>query len=303
MDENSLTDVLKRQNEITGLLVKQQQAALLPAREIPTFDGDALQYRSFIKAFEQGIERKVDDAQDKLFYLEQYTNGAPNQPVCSFLHMDSDTGFREAMQQVEWHFGNEMKLMSAHMDKILRWPSIKAQDGPALRSYALYLRSCFNIMKEVNFMEELETPSHLRTIISKLPFKLRDRWRTISCDIQDKSKRRARFKDLVEFVERQSRVVLDPFFGEIQDVTEGKRLIKTTKTPAQRPPFKPASRGSSFATAVATMSERTEQNASKQSKPKFNQGELKQDSSHPLEKPCLYCSKDHSLEWCPKTQT
>lgn len=92
--------------------------------------------------------------------------------------------------------------------------------------------------------------------------------------------------------------MLDPLFGDIQDVTDGKGLIKTTKRPAQRPPFKPASRGSSFATAVATMSERTEQDESKQSKPKFNQGELKQDSSHPLDKPCLYCSKDHSLEFC-----
>lgn len=132
----------------------------------------------------------------------------------------------------------------------------------------------------------------------QVTFKLRDRWRTISCDIQDKSKRRARFKDLVEFVERQSRVVLDPFFGDIQDVTDGKGLIKPTKRPAQRPPFKPASRGSSFATPVATMSERTEQDESKQSKSKFNQGELKQDSLHPLDKPCLYCSKDHSLEFC-----
>ena len=235
--------------------------------------------------------------QDKLFYLEQYTKGAPNQLVRSFLHMDPDTGFREAKEQLEWHFGNEMKLTSAHMDKVLHWPSIKAEDGPALRSYALYLRSCFNIMKEVNFMEELETPSHLRTIISKLPFKLRDRWRTISCDIQDKSKRRARFKDLVEFVERQSRVVLDPFFGDIQDVTDVKGL-KVTNRSAPRPPFKPAGRGSSFATAVATMSERTEQDESKQIKPKVNQGEMKQDSSHPLDRPCLYCSKDHSLEFC-----
>lgn len=294
MDGSFFSDVLKRQNEITGLLVKQQQAALLPTREIPIFDGDALQYRPFIKAFEQSIECKLDDVQDKLFYLEQYTKGAPNQLVRSFLHMDPDTGFKEAKEQLEWHFGNEMKLTSAHIDKVLHWPSIKAEDGPALRSYALYLRSCFNIMKEVNFMEELETPSHLRTIISKLPFKLRDRWRTISCDIQDKSKRRAKFKDLVEFVEKQSRVVLDPFFGDILDMTNE----KGTKRPTQKSPFKPSSRGSSFATAVATISERTEQDESKKSKPKVNHVELKQDTLHPLDKPCLYCNKNHSLEFC-----
>lgn len=195
-----------------------------------------------------------------------------------------------------------MKFTTAHIDKVLRWPSIKAEDGAALRSYALYLPSCFNIMKEVNFMEELETPSHLKTIISKLPFKLRHRWRTISCDVQDESKQPAKFKDLVEFVERQSRVLLDPFFGDIQYVTDGKGFLKSTKRSApQRPPFQPASRGSSFATAVATMSEEREVEESQQNKAKpLIQQELKAHPSpaHPLDKPCLYCSKDHSLESC-----
>ena len=140
-------------------------------------------------AFEQGIERKVDNMQDKLFYLEQYTKGEPNQLVRSFLHMDPERGLRGAKEQLEWHFGNEIRLTAAHMDKVLRWLPIKPEDGPALRSYALFLRSCFNIMKEVHFLEELETPSHLRTMVSKLPFKLRDRWRTISCDVPDRSKR------------------------------------------------------------------------------------------------------------------
>ena len=63
--ENGLTDVMRKQNEITESLVKQHQAALLPSREIPSFYGDALQYRSFIMTFEQGIERKVDNMQDK----------------------------------------------------------------------------------------------------------------------------------------------------------------------------------------------------------------------------------------------
>jgi len=31
----------------------------LPPRNIPIFDGDSLQYRIFIKAFEQGVEEKA----------------------------------------------------------------------------------------------------------------------------------------------------------------------------------------------------------------------------------------------------
>lgn len=155
---------------------------------------------------------------------------------------------------------------------------------------------CFfeGAMQEVHFMEELETPSHLRTMASKLPFKLRDKWRTVVCDIQENSQMRAKFKDLVEFIERQSRVVLDPTFGDIQDLTDSKGMLKAKRP--QRPPSKPSSRGNSFASTVAAMSERSEHI---EGKAKLNQKEkLRQDSSSALKKPCLFCNKDHTMEIC-----
>lgn len=77
IEVNALADVLKRQNEITELLVKQQITSLLPNREIPIFDGDPLQFHSFIRAFQQGVVSKRDNMQDKLNYLEQFTSGQP----------------------------------------------------------------------------------------------------------------------------------------------------------------------------------------------------------------------------------
>lgn len=66
----------------------------------------------------------------------------------------------------------------------------------------------------------------------------------------------------------------------------------------QRPPIKPNSRGSSFATTVAAMSERSEHI---EGKAKLNQKEtLRQDSSGALEKPCLFCNKDFTaILWSP----
>lgn len=60
-------------------------------------------------------------------------------------------------------------------------------------------------------MEELDNPSNLRIIVSKLPFRLRDKWRSTVCDIQDRQKQRVKFKNLVEFVKKQARIALDPF--------------------------------------------------------------------------------------------
>lgn len=54
---------------------------LLPTRGLPVFDGDPLHYRSFIKAFQHGIECKTDTMQDRLYYLAQYKSGQPR--TCS----------------------------------------------------------------------------------------------------------------------------------------------------------------------------------------------------------------------------
>lgn len=68
--------IMGRQNEITAALVQQQRSLSLPPRDIPTFEGNPLQYRAFIKAFEQGVEEKAGRA-DCLYYLEQFTRGQP----------------------------------------------------------------------------------------------------------------------------------------------------------------------------------------------------------------------------------
>ncbi|XP_048011005.1 uncharacterized protein LOC125244793 [Megalobrama amblycephala] len=203
LDNTALADVLKKQNEITAWLIKQQQTSLLPTREIPVFGGDPLQFRSFIKAFEQGIESKTDSMQDRLYYLEQFTVGQPKNLVRIYLHMDPVIGYKEAKQQLEWNFSNSIKISSAFIEKALNWTALKAEDGPALRSYALFLCSCFNTLQEIKFVEELENSANLRTIVSKLPFKLRDKWRTIACNIQDSHNRKVKLKDL-EFIERET---------------------------------------------------------------------------------------------------
>ena len=48
--QNDIINVMQRQNDIAALLVQQNLCSVLPARNIPVFDGDPLQYRSFIRA-------------------------------------------------------------------------------------------------------------------------------------------------------------------------------------------------------------------------------------------------------------
>lgn len=80
---------MHKQNEISNALLQQQRSILLPPRDIPTFDGDSLQYRTFIKAFEQGVKEKASKA-DCLYYLVQCTCGQPQVGSGSWLHSSKE---------------------------------------------------------------------------------------------------------------------------------------------------------------------------------------------------------------------
>ena len=193
--------------DIATLLVQQQRMSSLPTRDLTVFNGEPLNYRPFLQAFEHRVEGNTTSNKDRLYYLEQFTSGQPQELVRSCLHMDPDRGYREAKRLLQVHFGDEFKLTSAYVDKALNWMNIPPDNGDALQSYALFLRSCFNLMRTLQYMDELNLPSNLRLLVAKLPYKIRERWRTHAFDIREKDGTKAKFGDLVGFLERQARIL------------------------------------------------------------------------------------------------
>ena len=63
----------QQQNKIVEMLVTQQKKSSLPNPGVPNFDGDPLEYGSFIRAFENIIESKTSSSSEGLYYLEQFT--------------------------------------------------------------------------------------------------------------------------------------------------------------------------------------------------------------------------------------
>ncbi len=93
---DSLHEVLQRQNEVTEMLIKQHNLSQLPQRDISTFTGDPLTYRSLLRAFEHAIDSKTDSHQDRLYYLEQFMSGEPLDLIRSCEHMKPDRAYKEA---------------------------------------------------------------------------------------------------------------------------------------------------------------------------------------------------------------
>lgn len=156
---------MQRQNEITEMFVKQQNLSHLPQRDIPIFTGNLMEYRTFVRAFEHAIDTKTESSRDKLYYLEQYTGGEAKDLVRSCVHMEPNKSYKKAWDLLHKEFGDELKIASAYIDKMLNWSLIKTEDGKALKTYALFLIGCRNVMEDLEYMDEMDNPTNIRVVI------------------------------------------------------------------------------------------------------------------------------------------
>ncbi|KAM8861775.1 uncharacterized protein ACB058_008484 isoform 2-T2 [Synchiropus picturatus] len=142
-------------------------------------------------------------------------------------------------------------------------------------------------MCDLEFMTELDNPSNMKTVISKLPFKLKERWRNQAYEIHTRSGRRARFSDVVEFINWQAEVINDPLFGDILDLSieeKGKTKVNIKRSNPK----------SSFVTAVDPSGRHSDAQQPQQK----SRGPTR--SADAFQSPCIYCKRSHTLEVCEK---
>ncbi|MGL4765240.1 MAG: hypothetical protein ACRC2N_09475 [Aeromonas sp.] len=91
--DNNVAKVIENQNELTKILVKQHSLSTLPKVDIPVFDGEIMQYKSFVHSFENMVERKTENNQDRLQLLIQYTRGPAQKLVKSCEYICPSKGY------------------------------------------------------------------------------------------------------------------------------------------------------------------------------------------------------------------
>ncbi|XP_056099936.1 uncharacterized protein LOC130078447 [Rhinichthys klamathensis goyatoka] len=278
----TLYDLMQQQTNITAQLVQNQALASLPPRTIPEFDGDPLKYAAFIRAFEQAIERKTTNKQECLYYLEQYTRGQPRELVRSCYNMALGQGYERAKNLLKEHFGNETKIAVAYMEKAMTWSTMRVDDIDALQSFSIFLRDCCNVMEDLQHMEELNVPSNLRLIMMKLPYKLREKWRSVAWELQERRGYRAMFPDFVVFIERQIKILSDPLFGDLQGMPPDL---------SSNPKSRHTGRGQATVAAINTASGSPTSAAWYQQR----RGPVSQRN---VEGSCCVCKSQHSVEKC-----
>ncbi|XP_035660814.1 uncharacterized protein LOC118405422 [Branchiostoma floridae] len=210
--EKFLQGLVQQQAEVTKLMVEHNNQASLPTRAIVPFEGDPLNYAQFMKAFRHAIEEKTTDAEDKLHYLGQYTRGDARELVTSCALMEPEDGLMEAKKLLKERYGTPFKVSRAYAEEARKWSEIKHDDKSALRKFSLFLTKCLNAMKGDEYLQELDHYTNIALLVGKLPYRLKERWRRKSHDIQRQG--RVKFKDLVDFVKQEEQISSNDMFDD-----------------------------------------------------------------------------------------
>ena len=186
----------------------------LPELSVPKFGGDPLEYVSFIRSFDSRVASHTSDDRERLYFLEHFTTGTPREIVCSCIMMPSWLGYVEARRRLDERFGNPFVLGQCYLRSLEKWPSIYRDDVKRLDDFTTFLIGCHNAMTATESIKELDYPTSLRLIVSKLPGYLQDRWARVADKILYHEGNLVTFNKLVEFLESENRIRLNPVFGK-----------------------------------------------------------------------------------------
>ena len=103
----SQPETITEKSAITDQLGQLVVALRAPTITIPNFNGNPLEYHSFIRAFEENVEKLVSDSASRLARLNQYCTGDAQRLLKGCMLMEPNAGYHRARSLMEERYGNK----------------------------------------------------------------------------------------------------------------------------------------------------------------------------------------------------
>ena len=111
------------------------------------------------------------------------------------------------MSLLDHRYGSPVQVAAGLVDNLLQYPIVKADDIEGLETFAIHLRGSMNALASLpNGSGSIDVKT-IRLLLEKVPLFMRDKWRVKVDDIEHTDHRQAHFKDFVQFIERETRVL------------------------------------------------------------------------------------------------
>ena len=252
--------------------------------------GNPLDYARFMRQFKSKVIANCTDPEEKLNFLEQYTTHEAHDIVTGYSYLDPEKGYEKAFKELKYRYGNQDVIVHAFIEKALSWPQIKPDNPKELDRFSIFLRECENAVNSLDAIKTLEYSENMKRILAKLPYTMHDRWRNIVFQAKEIGSRPS-FSQLVEFVSREAKKIIDPDFG--------REAMSTTVKP-QKPPVTVRARSNVVSADVKhpNRSYRRPSVTLAGTDAKKVDTYERSGTNNAFTIPCLHCNGSHALETC-----
>ncbi|XP_070581461.1 uncharacterized protein [Ptychodera flava] len=248
---------------------------------IKKFDGNIMEWRSFLDKFETKLVPTAEDDKDNFTLLRQFPEGTAHEIVRGYAGTYASEAYQGAMEELEERYSDPHKIANASLRKVSDWPPIKPDNVASLDKFAIFLNRCKTATPCVDGQEILEHSENIKQIVKKLPHFIQDSWSKRTVKIR-KATKRVTFEDLVDLVKSKA--------SRLSCTDYSRQAMASLGNPAKK------KKGTdkveqSFATSVM--------NAKKmnQGSKKSNTSTSKPHKAKPI--PCLHCQdNNHSFDSC-----
>lgn len=260
----------------------------LPKTSLVTFDGNPLEYWSFINAFDCCVGRtRVDDGA-KLNRLLEYCKGKAAKVLRPCCLMKPEEGYIKARQLLKERFGNEYKIAESWVKKITEGAPIKPNSSDDLQDLADDVRGCIEALRAMNKIEDIDSRGGMLKVLSRIPLYLQSRWRKNAVDKLDRTGSYPNIEDLAKFLDRVAREMNDPVFGVVQNL---EKIRPSTRNKGSIFQVQASSSSDSEGRAGMKSGLSEKQNHGARSRPEVS---LRTNAK------CYECNGDHSVRDCAK---
>ena len=183
----------------------------VPNVELDKFDGNPLEYLTFIAVFDEMVDRRVADAQVKLTRLLQYTSGSAKAAIKNCALIGGEAGYEQARDILRNRYGNS-HLVSQRLIAELKNDKrvVKAHD---LQQLADELSMALVALGRLGKFGELNTQQSMIEILQRCQQHTRNRWRNKALESKRLNDEYPNFNDFTEFVQREASEACDPVYG------------------------------------------------------------------------------------------
>ena len=179
-----------------------------------------------VQFFNRSIDSVLTNADDKMIHLLRCTTGKAREAISSCSLIRGEAGYQKALKTFENRFGNR-HLIADEIKKNL-CSSSPVKTAADLRRLADEAETVSLVLKSTNLYSELDTQQLISSVVNRLSFSHKSRWRTMAVSKKEETDSYPSFDEFMTFLMRISLEASDPIYGY------GTRDVETTSMPRHK---------------------------------------------------------------------